>query len=83
MQIEQNKVKLTELARFLGVSAENLHHCLTNGSGLGVGAEKAKGLQTGDWLLPIDSVRVYITWAHSKSRKITSAKLQELSQLLV
>lgn len=87
MQLIDGKVPLTDLARELEVTNVALLQHLKNQSGLGVGAVKLGGKATGPYLLPIDSVLNFLTWAKGKAKQMsmenilsTEEKIWQLKQ---
>jgi DNA-binding Xre family transcriptional regulator len=82
MHLIDGKIRLTELAKELGVTGQALRNHLKNSSGLGVGAVKFGSGMTDDYLLPIDSVFNYIEWAMSHSKKIKYSTLEKVEKEL-
>ncbi len=70
MEIINGKILLSELAKALNVTSSALIQHLKNNSGLGAGAVKFGGTQTGNYLLSIDSIFQFLNWARSKAKKI-------------
>lgn len=80
MQVIDGRIRLSELAQRLGVTNQSLRNHLKNESGLGIDAVKFGNTLTGDYLLSIDSIRQYITWAYSHSKKLNFAILNEVEK---
>lgn len=72
------RVRLSELAQSLGVTNSALLQHLKNNSGLGDGAVKLGNMQTGDYLLSIDSVLNFILWARRRGRKLDMETLDRV-----
>lgn len=86
MRVIEGRVFLRDLARRLGVTNQALRLHLHNSSGLGVDAVKFGDQHIyDDWMLSIDSVLAYLSWAMTHSKKLKfetlEAVLKEVQQL--
>lgn len=72
------KIRLSDLARRLDVSNQNLRNHMKNDSGLGIDAIKLGNKLTDDWLIPIDSVLTYLEWSMSHSKKLKFGTISEV-----
>lgn len=77
-------IRLTDLAEALGVTPQSIRNHLKNPR-TGLHGNKTGGRQTGEYLLPIDSVRTYLNWltVYGKQVKfenieLTFERLEEL-----
>lgn len=75
-----DKIKLTSLAKSLGLSSNKMRFHLINGSGLGDGAEKIGFNEFGDWTLEKKSVLNYLQWLKSKNKKIKLSIIEKVEE---
>jgi len=78
MKIIDGHIRLTELAKRLGVTPQSLRNHLKNNSGLGENAVKFGDTLTADYWLPLDSVVNFLNWAISHGKKMKDEMLYEV-----
>lgn len=82
MELINRKLKLTDLAHSLRITPSAVRQHLINKSPLGEGAEKFGDRQTGDFLLSIDSVLLFLDWIRVKGRKVKLEDIERTKEII-
>ncbi len=82
MELINGKIRLTDLAKELGVTSQNLRLSLKNKSGLGEGVTKLGSSILSDYLLTIDSTLNFINWSYNNGKKLDYETLHRVEEMV-